>query len=169
MDNNLILPNLARLGVKRVQKPEADLIIPWLTNYPMHRNYLALCNECTFLTPYGGGKRDNQGKRIPGYILSGYRDELVEKNKESPHMYGVAWDIIVPGINNQIEVLNKSINKELFNRVGVYIDRAFVHVDLIPDFMIKTMNKKKFWIFIEGEYIFFDTYDKIVEELIKHK
>ncbi len=145
---SLLPPNFVDLQIPR-HGPEPDLIVPWRTPYPMHGAYLLLCKEAG-LDPYGGGSRTMQGRKIPGYINSGYRDIVIDGNDQSPHFYGFAWDIFVGKLSQQVRVAK--IANKYFTRVGLYPDSDFIHVDLAPDNWIDKYNKRRSWLRHKGKY-----------------
>jgi len=158
---SLLPPNLGALGVPRkAPVGEADLITIWKTPYPVLTNYSILCNRCG-LKLFGGGTAEKQGKRVPGYITSGYRLEIMNGNIHSPHRYAFAIDMIAGDINQQIIIGDEAIN--LFSRIGFYPDRGFMHLDLAPENWIARYNKARFWVMSKGKYRFFNTISKACE------
>lgn len=159
--SSLIIPNLAKLGVPRLAPAgEADLETIWLTPYPVITNYLALCNYLK-IEPFGGGSRQYQGEKRTGYITSGFRTELIGSNFNSPHRFGIAIDFIV--LENIVEVASGA--SLYYNRVGVYPDNKFIHVDLAQNNWIKKYNKRRFWVNSSSEYSYFDTIEKTIAKL----
>lgn len=159
-DIALIPPNLMTLGVRRRQYPEADLETIWLTPYPMLTNYELMCKDLR-IDPYGGGTRQRQGDRWrPGYILSGYRDEIVDGNGGSPHFRAAAIDMTAPGGG---QILMAQVADWHFTRVGLYPQNNFLHVDLMPRIYWERYGLAKYWVRISGKYHHFDTLEEAIE------
>jgi hypothetical protein len=152
----LIIPNLAKMGViRKVGPPEADLITVWATPYPVIRKYLDLCRKAG-IPAYGGGSMEAQREDRPGFITSGYRDEIMEGNKSSPHLFAIALDI---AIGSDIDCLRVGdIATRLYPRVGLYPGRGFIHVDLAPDNWMAHYRKKPYWVKVGDTYRSFDDF-----------
>lgn len=142
---DLIVPNLARLGVpRRGDGISADLETIWLSPYPVITNYLAACKDLE-AEPFAGGTREKQGQPYaPGYITSGYRDKLVDNNESSPHLHALAIDIVAGSIEDQIRFA-QAFDRH-FVRVGLYPARKFIHVDLAPANWMLHYGKAYYWV-----------------------
>jgi len=146
--------NLCKLGWKRVTYPEADLETPWRTPYPIHTNYLLMCQDLG-IEPYGGGDRNNQGERKNGYITSGYRDKVLGGNMNSPHFYAFAFDIVFINPDDQVEA--SLVAHNYFTRVGLYPLNGIIHVDLAPEVWIRRYAKARFWTKTARGYLYFES------------
>ena len=147
---SLVPPNLAALGVPR-QTPDgtADLETIWRTPYPVIGNYEKFCRDAA-LAAFGGGTRQKQGARIPGYITSGYRDATIDNNTLSPHKFAFALDIIIGPLQAQLRCAE--IAKRYFSRIGLYPEQGFIHVDLAPDNWVEQYGKAWSWVKTDGVY-----------------
>jgi len=68
----------------------------------------------------------------PVIITSGYRcadhNEAVGGDEKSYHMFGMAADICVSGVTTRsLAAKAESVG---FEGIGIYVDKAFVHVDV---------------------------------------
>ena len=144
-------PNLAALGVRRRTPPEiADLLTVWDTPYPVLTRYKQLCIEAA-LAVYGGGTIEQPNPRWhPGSITSGYRDQVIEGNQHSPHLYAMALDIFVGSSEEQIRVAR--IAQTYYSRVGLYPDNGIIHVDLMPPAWIARYSGAVVWVRRAGQY-----------------
>lgn len=151
----LIPTNLAKHKVKRQGNgTDADLLTIWESTYPGITTYKALCARMGW-EPFGGGTMGKQGDRHkPGFCLSGYRDKVLEGRKASPHLFALAIDIVVP-CDMQPEVA--LVADELFARVGMYPDRHFMHLDLVPNCWIRKYHAKRYWVQIDKVYQYPDS------------
>lgn len=164
-DIRLLPPNLATLGVKRQAKPgQADLTTIWRTPYPVLTNYSTLCNQ-TDLLRFAGGSYEHQGSdRCPGFILSGYRDQVIEGNESSPHLFAFAIDVLVGNATRQLFIAKQALT--LFTRVGLYPFRGFVHLDLASADWIAHYHKRRFWVQDQDrKYHSFDGFDQMIESV----
>ena len=156
MGNYLLPINLATMGVPRMTTDgTADLETIWKTPYPVITNYKKLCNDVRFLKPFGGSQHEvidlhsrkwsiEQTREVLGYITSGYRDKVLNGNKQSAHLYGFAIDIFVGNINDQIIVGEKAL--KYYNRIGLYPDNNFIHLDMAPPNWIEKYDKTLYWV-----------------------
>lgn len=171
MAQSLIIPNLALLGVPRrvpAEDPQPDLVTIWMNPWPVLTNYKRLCHKVG-LVPFTGGSYLKQGKRENGYITSGYRNELINENVNSPHRFGIALDFIVDNIDLMIEVLREAVPSG-FTRVGCYPERKFVHVDIAPDDWIEKFSKSRFWLYTnEYEYLSYNELQDALINMLKKK
>ena len=147
-------PNLASLGVRRRTPPEiADLLTIRDTPYPILTRYKQLCMEAA-LAMYGGGTIDRPNPRWhPGSITSGYRDQVVEDNRHSPHLYAMALDIFVGSSEEQIRVAEIAL--QFYSRVGLYPDNGIIHVDLMPPTWVARYSGANVWVRRGGKYTSF--------------
>ena len=90
-----------------------------------------------------------------GRITSGYRDEVIDGNKESPHHYGFAIDTAIDDMLKAADVA-----RELFARIGFYPGRSFLHLDQAPDNWIKYHCKARYWVNTRGVYRVYDEYEQ---------
>lgn len=137
--------NLASLGVQRQgDGTEADLITIAKTRKPVLKNFVKLCDRIDFLTAFGGGTWKEQGEHIPGWIGSGFRDQLINNNKESRHLYADALDPFIGGLREQLIVGANAL--DLYSRVGIYPANTFVHLDQAEEDWIQHWNKRHYWV-----------------------
>jgi hypothetical protein len=157
-DDYLIPPNLAELGLpRRGDHIQADLETIWETPYPVITSYQRTM-AAMGIVPFGGGTRERQGERREGYILSGYRDAILNGNRNSPHRYAFAVDLQAKR-DRQIEIGRKALTCG-FSRVGLYAQRGFLHLDVAPSNWIAVYHKVRFWVQLDGKYHFFRTYEE---------
>lgn len=162
LDLQLVPPNLAALGVKRIGDPDnADLGTIWSTPYPVITRYKQWC-QLVNLKPFGGGHLLGQ-QNEPGLITSGFRDELIEGRKHSPHLYALALDIFVGDLHRQLAVAPAALG--FFSRIGIYPDNGFIHLDLVPQSWMDRFSKKRFWCRVDGEYESFDQWPDMMDHL----
>ena len=141
----------------------ADLHTIWKTPYPVLTKYKLLCGSMKVI-PFAGGNYLEQGSNNKqGYITSGYRDELIEGRKQSPHLYALAIDVAVGNIQKQIAWGSKAY--KLYTRVGLYPDRGFIHCDLMPTVWIDKYSdqQKRYWICIKGKYHYASGFGDIID------
>lgn len=145
------------MGLKRAtpKNGPADLITIYKTPYPVLRNYKLWMSDMR-LEPYAGGSHINQGPMQPGFITSGYRED-----PSSPHGFCVALDVAIGDLSEQIKAAQIALR--YFNRVGLYPENGFIHVDLINEFLRDYYRKKKAWIRLGGKYITFNSSDSMLE------
>lgn len=167
LDLQLVPPNLAALGVKRQGDPEAaDLMTIWNTPYPVLTRYKLWC-DLVNLQPFAGGEVTAQGSpSIAGYITSGYRDQLVEGRKHSPHLFALAIDVAVGDVHRQLAVAPAALN--FFSRIGLYPDNGFIHLDLMPASWLVKYGGRQFWCRIGGVYNSFNTWLGLKTSVANH-
>ena len=163
-------PNLAALGVSRQQilskdsndGRAADLVTIMRTPYPVLKNYKAWCKTAG-LNPFAGGDYLDQGPaNVPGYITSGYRDEIIGGNKTSPHPLALALDVAVGGPAKQLAAASTAL--QYFTRIGLYPHRGFIHVDLVPKMWVQKHHKAFFWLQRKnGTYVTFNSFTDMVQ------
>ena len=162
MRSHCLLPqNLAAFGVKRQgDGMAADLLTIWKTTYPVITNYKKVMARVGWV-PFAGGTMDYQGPRtLQGFITSGYRDQLIEGRKNSPHLYAIALDFGVGPPKEQARVAR--LASDLFYRIGLYPDNGFIHVDLMPSDWIRRYNAARYWVRKNGVYRPFDNLDNAI-------
>lgn len=176
MTNQHLPVNLASMGLERfVAVPEVDLNTIWRTPYPIITNYKKVC-KIIGLDFLGKGGYDvhtdnplnpifKQGEHSDGYILSGYRDEIINWNINSMHRYAMALDPEVHSVEKQVEV-GRAALKEGFTRIGFYPDRKFMHWDMAPPNWIEQFKKRRFWVEIDGTKQSFDEIDHAIEFMV---
>jgi hypothetical protein len=164
IDVSLVPPNLAAFGVRRRIGPQADLLTIWDTPYPVITNFTRVCRELG-LDPFNGGTHDRQGPHGPGYVTSGYRDNVLEGRPNSPHRFGLALDVVVGDVDAQIEFAGVAVKH--FTRVGLYPGDGFVHVDLCPLCWMQKYGGRRFWVRRSGTYTSFDTFEAAVDFTIQ--
>lgn len=154
-------PNLAALGVRRATPDgAADLITIAKTPYPVLSSYKEVCRRMG-LPPFGGGTHENQGSRGPGFITSGYRDDVMENRGNSPHRFALAIDVIAGDLGEQITMAEAA--RDIFCRIGLYPHNGFIHMDLCNDLWMKAYGGRAFWVRgLKGIYTSFDTLDAAV-------
>ena len=157
----LIPPNLAALGVKRQGNGKlADLATIWDTPYPVITNYKLWCDDMGW-EPFAGGTRHRQGPYgMPGFLLSGYRDAILEGRMHSPHRYAFALDSAVP-TDLQADAAVKGDKR--FARIGLYPDNGFIHLDLAPQCWIDKYGGARYWVRKNGVYTSFDSLDDTID------
>lgn len=151
--------NLARLGWKRQgEKGSTDLVTIYRTPYPVLSNYQTLCKQAG-LEPFAGGTYEKQGDSWrPGFITSGYRDEVIEQRQHSPHLYAFAIDVVIGDAAHQLKVAPLAL--PLFTRIGLYPFRGFIHLDQAPDNWIDKYSKRRFWVQdADRNYVYFTSID----------
>lgn len=75
--------------------------------------------------------RQTIGKSITvtsGYRCGDYQKVVNPKVFPSPHMFGMAADIIIPGLT--VEAIAQAAERAGFDGVGRYFKQGFVHVDV---------------------------------------
>ena len=165
--NTILFPaNLAKLGLKRrIAEPNADLITVALTPYPVLARYKILCLRLG-VPPFTGGTYEKQGSDFGvGFLTSGFRDS----DRNSPHEYGFAIDMAVGDLDAQIRA--GRLGLDLFDRIGLYPENGFVHLDLAPPEWIEKFNGKHFWVKNKRklresngrEYVGFDNFELAVQ------
>lgn len=89
-----------------------------------------------------------------GRILSGYRSQTYNKQiggtSDSGHRYGLALDIAVGNVNDQIKWARQA--DKIFTRVGVYPNMGIIHVDLMP-YGESYKHGSKYWVRKRTQYI----------------
>jgi hypothetical protein len=163
--------NLAVMGVKGCPERGADLKTIWLTPYPVITTYRKVC-EATGLDCLGkSGRISARGRMLPifyqgdhtdGYILSGYRSEVINGNAGSMHRYAMALDVEVHSVDKQFDVGIEAL-KQGFTRIGFYPDRKFMHWDMAPDNWIERFAKRRFWVEVDGTKQSFSKIDHAIE------
>ncbi|MBD3403787.1 hypothetical protein GF420_12885 [candidate division GN15 bacterium] len=137
-------PNLAKLGLPRKGADlHADLETIWLTPYMVLTPYVDCCDDLG-IAPFAGGSYLRQGTIAPGFITSGYRDNIIEGNDRSAHLHALALDIHVGSIEKQIAWARVFAGR--FMRVGLYPDDTFIHVDQMPLQWIERYAKTRYWV-----------------------
>ncbi len=163
--------NLASMGVPRAIENGVDIDTIWMTPYPVFSTYSGLCKTTGIVFLGKGGRMGGdypsmptfiQGEHSDGYILSGYRSEIINGNASSMHQYAMALDVEVHSVEKQVEV-GRAALKEGFTRVGFYPDRKFMHWDMAPDNWIKRFAKRRFWVEVDGTKQSFDEIDHAIE------
>lgn len=147
-------PNLHRLGLPKASADtEPDLITVWKTPYPVIMPYFKLCRKLD-IRPFAGGTMEQQGpKYTSGYINSAYRPYVVNGNQDSPHMYAFALDIfILPPLD---VIVAAEVSAPLYQRIGIYPYRGFIHVDQAPDIWINRHHKAIAWVQLGAETTYF--------------
>ena len=157
----LVPPNLAQLGVRRQGNGKAaDLLTIWATPYPVITNYKLWCRDMGW-KPFAGGNLHRQGRYgEPGFLLSGYRDTILEGRAHSPHLYAFALDSAVPK-DVQAEAAVKA--DKHFARVGLYPDNAFIHIDLAPQCWIDKYGGARYWVRKKGIYRSFNVLSDAID------
>ena len=129
-----------KLGLKKIGDPDIETIrrtpYPVLSRYGIWRQRLGY-DDMTSLK-----------------ITSGYRDEIIDGNQESPHHYGFAIDVV---IGDMLKAADAA--RDLFARIGFYPGRSFLHLDQAPDNWIKHHCKARYWVNIRGIYRVFEVYE----------
>jgi len=141
---HLLPPNLGAMGYSRATPDdEPDLITIYRTPYPVLRRYQYLCKDLR-IKPYAGGTHEKQGVRQAGYILSGYRQEVVEGRENSPHRFAFAIDVITGDI--QLQAAWAVRGQLYFPRIGLYPFNNFMHFDLASPEWINHYAAARFWV-----------------------
>lgn len=158
---NLLPPNLADLGVKRHgDGVEADLWTLYKSPYPMITNYKMVMSDAG-IQPFAGGTLGQQGSNyLPGYCTSGFRDLIIDGHNRSPHLYALAIDVAIGDVEEQARVAH--IASKHFNRVGLYPDNGFIHMDLMPPHWIAKYGGSRFWVKKNGIYKSFQTLNSAI-------
>lgn len=148
----------------------ADLNTIWKTPYPVITTYRKVCKATglDFLGKHTAtpsiqyGPPFIQGQHSDGYVLSGYRSEIINGNAGSMHRYAMALDVEVHSAEKQVEVARAAIEHG-FTRIGFYPDRKFMHLDMAPPNWIKRFAKRRFWVEVDGTKQSFDEIDHAIE------
>ena len=128
--------NLREAGIKRIVKPEADIVR--IREY--HPEVLEYFDEA----------KKEYGKYA--IITSGYRDAHVKGGaKNSPHYFGIALDIAVGDILNQIK-FGRICLKNGFKRLGLYPQKGIVHIDIADRAWQKKYNGTPYWSYLKRKY-----------------
>ena len=158
---DLVIPNLAVLGVKRRGDGVApDLQTIWISPYPVITRYTLWCERMGWV-PFGAGNMRNLGSGV-GVPTSGYRDQIIEGRKQSPHLHAIALDCYVPAHLQKDAAIEAD---QLFARVGMYPDRNFMHIDLVPESWIAKYGARRYWVQRKGVYTYADTVAESIELL----
>ena len=102
-------------------------------------------------------KKLNHLAEKAGRITSGYRNVAYNKQiggaSDSAHRYGLALDIAVGDVREQIKWAREA--DKIFNRIGVYPNMGIIHVDLMPYGEDETSYKhgSKYWVRKRAQYI----------------
>lgn len=143
--NKLIVPPcLAKLGISReTSKPDIYTVQRW---YPqVIENYKYLCNAVG-VEEFGGGTFNNQGYNL-GYIISGYRNIVLEGRYSSPHFWALALDFFADLIyKKRLEMFKRAA--KFFNRVGLYRNKNTLHVDMVNEAWLQkyTETQSHYWV-----------------------
>lgn len=169
MTNQHLPINLAVMGVKRGWEIDLDTI--WLTPYPVITTFKKVCDSTglyflgkdgrMWQQPVDGPMHFRRGEHSNGYVLSGYRSEIINGNAGSMHRYAMALDVEVHEVDKQVEV-GRAALKEGFTRIGFYPDRKFMHWDMAPPNWIKRFAKRRFWVEIDGTKQSFNEIDHAI-------
>lgn len=160
IDVELVPPFLSALGVVRAYQEIPDLDTIWKTPYPVITNYRKWIAR-TDLKAFGGGTITLQQHGL-GRISSGYRDEIMEGRKRSPHMFGFAIDTIVGFLfDKAIEYAIEA--RPYFSRIGLYPDNGFIHTDQANRAWLKKYSGRRYWIKKGGVYQSFDDFDLMID------
>lgn len=125
-----------KLGLKKRGDPDIETIR--LTPYPVLSRHKLWCYRLGY----------------ESRITSGYRDEIIDGNQESPHHFGFAIDSIIEDMLKAADAA-----RDLFARIGFYPGRSFLHLDQAPDNWIKHHCKARYWVNIRGVYQVYDKYE----------
>jgi hypothetical protein len=158
---DLVIPNLAVLGVKRRGDGIApDLQTIWLTPYPVITRYVLWCKRMGW-APFGTGNMRNLGGGV-GVPTSGYRDLIINGRTQSPHLHAFALDCYVPAQLQKDAAIEAD---RLFARVGICPDRKFMHIDLAPESWIAKYGARRYWVQRAGQYLYADTLGEALDTL----
>lgn len=140
--------NLREAGIKRLVKPGADLV----RIREHHPEVLRFFDE---IVKYHWNKY--------AHITSGYRDTHVKGGaKNSPHYFGIALDVSVGHILNQIE-FGRICLKHGFTRLGLYPQKGIVHIDIADAEWIKKYRGTPYWSFMKLKYKGFYDLEKCIK------
>jgi hypothetical protein len=99
-----------------------------------------------------------------GMITSGYRDNTFTSGaKNSSHKFGLAIDIAVGGLGEQIRWLKNGVTPSLFNRGGLYPDMGIVHLDDASNEWMNQYYGTKYWVCIDGIYKGFNVFENAIK------
>lgn len=156
----MILKNLAAAGIERQVKPLADLEI-------IKKHQPIAIAKLILLLDLLGEKTSGLfiPLVIPEIVLSGYRDKSVDAQvKNSPHFFGVAFDLYAPTIERQIEIAKlATIETKLFERAGLYPQNKIVHIDLCDAEWQTQYHGTKYWVKKDTRYTGFLKLDYAIE------
>ena len=89
-----------------------------------------------------------------GRIVSGYRSQTHNKKiggtHDSAHRYGLALDIAVGNVNEQIKWARQA--DKIFTRIGVYPNMGIIHVDLMP-YGESYKHGSRYWVRKRTQYL----------------
>lgn len=160
---NIIPVHLQKMGVIRLVSPEADLLTIWKTPYPIIGEYTRLCGDMG-VEPFAGGTMEHQGpKNRVSYITSGYRDKIIESRTNSPHLFGLAIDVAVGDLKEQIKWALAAQYR--FPRIGLYPANGFIHLDYASNSWIYRYEGKRAWVKKSGVYIAYDSITQLVGKI----
>jgi hypothetical protein len=148
-----MLENLAAKGIKRVSGPSTADIETCKRYHPEAVGCLiAVASEFGYET--GAIFLDNI---VPDWLVSAYRDRPADASvNNSPHYFGVAFDVMAGNVLKQIEFVELAVEKmRLFNRGGIYIGRNTCHVDRCDDGWMTKYKGSKFWVWHSDKYFGF--------------
>ena len=162
-----LLPlSLFRHRVKRKSgPPKADLLTIMDTPYMVLRNYKKLCRKLD-IDPFAGGNHLKQGpSNIVGFITSGYRLET------GIHGYGLALDMFVWPLSEQIRFIKTALENNLFTRAGFYPHHKVIHLDFASVAWMKRYGGRRFWVCekiiidkkVKRKYTSFDQLEEAIE------
>lgn len=147
-----MLVNLAEMGIKRQLYPEPD-IETCKQFHPESVGALIILAD-RYNLPAATLFRKSIA---PHWLISAFRDQPADATvKNSPHYFGVAFDVMVGDIIKQIEFVSLAVETtKLFNRGGIYVGRNTCHIDQCDDAWMRKYNGTKFWVWHDKKYVGF--------------
>ena len=153
----MMFENLAEQGI--VQRGHPDLV----TVRQYHPEAMSKLCLLFMQMGYGMSALVEGGIFPPGIVTSGYRDKNIDPAvKNSPHKFGIAFDLAIGNLDQQIKWLKKAISPSLFNRGGLYPDRGIIHVDIADDEWMQTYNGTRFWVCLGDKYTGFSDMESAI-------
>src|SRR5512142_1230954 len=154
--------NLADLGIKQQGHPDL------LTVKQHHPEAMAKLCMLLLQMGYGTSPMMSEGMFPPGLVTSGYRDRNVDPAvKNSPHKFGIAFDLAVGGVQQQIKWLRHALTPNLFNRGGLYPQRGIIHLDIADDEWMKQYHGTKLWVCVGDTYTGFSAIEDAIGFALK--
>lgn len=147
-----MLENLAANGIKRKLYPEAD-IETCQQFHPEAVGALIVVANRYGLQPGALFMKNT----VPDWLVSAFRDRPADASvKNSPHYFGVAFDVMVGSVLRQIQFVEMAVKTTgLFNRGGIYIGRNTCHIDQCDEAWMRKYNGAKFWVWHDKKYVGF--------------
>lgn len=108
-------------------------------------------------------------KTVPDWLVSGYRTAPTDAAvTNSPHYFGVAFDIMVGNVRKQIDFVKLAVeDMRLFSRGGIYVGRNTCHVDRCDAEWRRKYKGAKFWVWHSSKYFGFTEFGEASSYALK--